>query len=166
MGKCKQTLRGHVDAVNCVTWVPYTNTVCTGSADKTVSLWDARANFCVQTFYGHRNAVTSVSVPMRGDAIASCDAEGNVIVWDVRMIEQRKSYQLGPYPANSIAVDRSGTLLAVGSDDTTVKLISLQDDRVTPLKGHDDAVQCVTFDPATNAYLVSCSSDATVRYWS
>jgi sperm-associated antigen 16 protein len=166
LAKCKQSLRGHVDSVNSITWQPYTNILCTGSGDKTVSLWDVRANFCVQTFYGHHSAVTSVSMYHKGDTIASCDAEGNVIVWDVRMIEQRHAFACGPHPANSVSFDKSGTLLAVASDDTTIKVISLLDEKISVLRGHEDAVQCAVFDPATNGFLVSCGSDATVRYWS
>lgn len=164
--KVKQSLRGHVDSVNSIAWRPYTNILCTGSGDKTVSLWDVRANFCVQTFYGHQSAVTSVSMYHRGDTIASCDAEGSVIVWDVRMLEQRHAFACGPHPANSVSYDKSGTLLAVASDDTTIKVISLIDEKVNTLRGHEDAVQCAVFDPATNGFLVSCGSDATVRYWS
>jgi WD40 repeat protein len=165
-GKCRQTLRGHVDAVNSVVWQPFTNTLYTGSGDKTVSLWDARANFCAQTFYGHHNAVTKVAVPLRGDQLVSCDADGNVILWDVRMIEQKQVYQCGPHPANSVAFDKSGSLVAVASDDGTIKIISLLDDKISVLKGHDDAVQCAVFDMNTNGFLVSCGSDTTVRYWS
>ncbi|CUG88447.1 WD40 repeat-containing protein, putative [Bodo saltans] len=166
LAKCKQSLRGHVDSVNSITWQPYTNILCTGSGDKTVSLWDVRANFCVQTFYGHHSAVTGVSMYHKGDTIASCDGEGNVIVWDVRMIEQRHAFACGPHPANSVSFDRSGTLLAVASDDTTIKVISLLDEKISVLRGHEDAVQCAVFDPATNGFLVSCGTDATVRYWS
>ena len=36
------TLRGHADSVNSVQLLPYSNSLATGSADKTVSLWDAR----------------------------------------------------------------------------------------------------------------------------
>jgi WD40 repeat protein len=82
------------------------------------------------------------------------------------MIEQKYAFACGPHPANSVAFDKSGTLLAVASDDTTVKVINLADEKITVLKGHDDAVQCAVFDPSTNGFLVSCGSDATVRYWS
>lgn len=164
--KCRQSLRGHVDSVNSITWQPFTNMLCTGSGDKTVSLWDTRNNLCVQTFYGHHTAVTSVAMYHSGDTIASCDAEGNVILWDVRMIEQKAAFACGPHPANSVSFDRSGSLLAVASDDATIKMISLLDEKIAVLKGHEDAVQCAVFDPATNGFLVSCGSDATVRYWS
>ena len=36
------TLRGHADSVNSVEFLVYSNTLCTSSADKTISLWDVR----------------------------------------------------------------------------------------------------------------------------
>ena len=41
-GQCVVTLRGHADSVNAVRFLPFSNTLCTCSADKTISLWDAR----------------------------------------------------------------------------------------------------------------------------
>ena len=46
--RCRQTFRGHVDSVNAIAWQPFTNNICTGSGDKTVSLWDARSGLCMQ----------------------------------------------------------------------------------------------------------------------
>lgn len=46
--RCRQTFRGHVDSVNAIAWQPFTNNLCTGSGDKTVSLWDARSGLCMQ----------------------------------------------------------------------------------------------------------------------
>jgi WD40 repeat protein len=40
--RCRQTLRDHVDAVNSVCFQPYSVNLCTGSGDKTVSMWDLR----------------------------------------------------------------------------------------------------------------------------
>ncbi|KEG15096.1 pf20 [Trypanosoma grayi] len=164
-GKCRQTLRGHVDAVNAVTWKPYTNTLYTGSGDKTVSLWDTRMNCCAQTLYGHRNTVQSVAVVGTVGALASCDADGVVTLWDTRRMEQRLTISCGPYPANHVAADCTGTYLAVASDDTTIKIIDVESSTLAELAGHEDGVQCVVFDPATNNFIVSGGSDGTIRYW-
>jgi WD40 repeat protein len=64
------------------------NNFVSGSADKTLSLWDMRSNICVQTFYGHNNSVNSVAPNTYGDIIASCDSDGVVKLWDVRMIKE------------------------------------------------------------------------------
>ena len=49
-GQCVVTLRGHADSVNAVRFLPFSNTLCTCSADKTISLWDARTvRLCVCT---------------------------------------------------------------------------------------------------------------------
>ena len=40
--RCRYTLRGHADSVNSIEFLPYSNTLLTCSADKTLSLWDAR----------------------------------------------------------------------------------------------------------------------------
>jgi WD40 repeat protein len=56
-----------------------------GSADKTLSLWDMRTYVCSQTFYGHNNAVNCAVINNPGDYIASCDSDGIVKLWDLRM---------------------------------------------------------------------------------
>ena len=41
-GQCLASLRGHADSINAVSFLPFSNTICSCSADKTLSLWDAR----------------------------------------------------------------------------------------------------------------------------
>ncbi|KAF7243734.1 Sperm-associated antigen 16 protein [Varanus komodoensis] len=40
--RCRYTLRGHKDSVNSIEFLPFSNIILTSSADKTLSLWDAR----------------------------------------------------------------------------------------------------------------------------
>ena len=74
VGKCRHSLRGHVDSVNSVRFQPYSNIVATGSADKTVSLWDMKTTLCIQTFYGHNNSVNSVAF----SDLFQCDSASRV----------------------------------------------------------------------------------------
>jgi WD40 repeat protein len=95
VGKCRHSLRGHVDSVNAVHFQPFSNIVGTASADKTVSLWDLKTSLCVQTFYGHNNAVNDLCFNLVGDKLASCDSDGIVKVWDVRMVKEKNHYDSG-----------------------------------------------------------------------
>lgn len=171
--RCRQTFRGHVDSVNSICFQPYSNNICTGSGDKTVSLWDVRSGLCIQTLYGHNNACNSVAFNLRGDTIASCDADGVVKLWDVRMVEERLSINAGQHPINKVALDRSGTVVACASDDHTIKLFGTEANdeagkeagaSLATLRGHNDAVQTVLFDPSGRS-LVSGGSDNTFRIW-
>lgn len=168
--RCRQTFRGHVDSVNAIQFQPFANNVCTASGDKTVSMWDIRSGLCVQTFYGHENSCNDVSFALSGDTVASSDADGVVRLWDVRTVSQIAKIDAGPHPVNSIDFDRSGKTICLASDDGTVKIYGnlLAEDGpslIKTLKGHEDAVQAVLFDPI-GKYVVSGSSDCTFRVWS
>ena len=93
----KFSFRGHVDSVNCVKWVPFSNVLGSASADKTLSLWDIRTNLCTQTFYGHTNAVNSLIFNLTGDLMASGDADGIVRLWDLRTGKQLNNFDCGEY---------------------------------------------------------------------
>ena len=45
--------RGHADSVNSVAWQPFSGSLGTASADKTVCLWDARSGLPTLKLYGH-----------------------------------------------------------------------------------------------------------------
>ena len=109
-------------SVNSVCWQPFTNNLCTGSSDKTVSLWDARTGLCAQTFYGHLNSCNSVVFDLKGEFVASCDADGVIKLWDVRMVAGMASIDVGPHSANKVSLDRSGKVLAVACDDAAVRI--------------------------------------------
>ena len=59
--RCRNTLRGHADSVNSIMFLPFSNTLVTCSADKTISLWDARTGLCAQTLYGHVHSINHVA---------------------------------------------------------------------------------------------------------
>ena len=66
---------------------------------------------------------------------------------------------------NSVAFSPNGTLLATGSDDTTIKLWRVSDGAfVRTLAGHTSSVNSIAFSP-DGTLLVSGSSDRTVRLW-
>ncbi|GAA5866837.1 hypothetical protein JCM1840_004283 [Sporobolomyces johnsonii] len=52
----------HEDAVTSLAFSPNTPTFLTGSADKTLKLWDYRTGRCVETLLGNRDVVHAVSV--------------------------------------------------------------------------------------------------------
>ncbi len=162
--KARISYRAHVDSVNCINWLYMSNNFVTASADKTISLWDMRTNICTSTYYGHNNAVNSAQVDNTGNILASCDADGIVKFWDVRMVREIDSFDECKQSANCLCFDRSGNILAVGYDDSNIRLFNGIKKSDSLLKGHEDAVLDVLYDP-NNVSLLSASSDRSFKIW-
>lgn len=163
--RCRATLRGHADSVNSVQFLHFGNTLLTSSADKTISLWDARTKLCAHTFFGHEHSINDANFTMKGDAVVSCDSFGTVKMWDVRTITQMLSFDVGPHPANSVAIDPTNHMMAAASNDASIKIIEISNGNISTLPGHDDACNCVMFD-VTGSFLISGGSDGNIKLWS
>lgn len=162
--RTRNSYRAHVDSVNSINWVPFSNMFVSGSADKTVSLWDMRSNICAQTFYGHTNAVNACAVSQSGTVLGSCDADGIVKFWDVRTLSTLCSFDESKASANCLSFDGSGEVCAVGFDDGGIRLFRSAQKFETSLKGHEDAVLDVVYDP-NNQMLISAGNDRTFKIW-
>ncbi|GAA5863075.1 hypothetical protein JCM3774_001413 [Rhodotorula dairenensis] len=68
----------HEDAVTSLSFSPHTPTFLTGSADKTLKLWDYRTGTCLRTLLGNRDIVHAVAVSRDGRIAISGSEDGTV----------------------------------------------------------------------------------------
>ncbi|KAL0248910.1 hypothetical protein GEMRC1_004144 [Eukaryota sp. GEM-RC1] len=162
------TLRGHVDSVNSIKWLPSSNIIASGSADKTVSLWDCRTSQCIQSFFGHTNAIRSLDFSHDCNFIFSTDSDGNILKFDLRYCEKAPlSLNSGSFGINSITVHPTDRYVAYCGDDGSVVGCSTEDDKFEQLftfSEHEDMVNDCAFLRNGKA-LLSVSSDCTVKLW-
>jgi WD40 repeat protein len=166
-GRCRDTLRGHVDSVNAMAWMPFSANIASASGDKTLSIWDARAGGAVQAFYGHGNSVYDLAVSLAGDTIVSCDADGTVKVWDVRKATEVATVNLGNgVPIHKIVLDRSALRAIAACDDGQIRVVHLDSYTVgNALRGrHEGPCTAVALAP-NDAFLVTGSADFSFRVW-
>lgn len=79
------------------------------------------------------------------------------------ILNHRGQYDTGPYSANSVAFDKTGTIIAVATDEGFVKIINDSKNAIEgKLQGHEDAVQDVVFD-YNSKMIVSAGADSTFR---
>ena len=88
-----------------------------------------------------------------------------VKLWDIRNAAVLATTDFGPHPVNRVAFDPGSTVVAAASNDGLVKMYEISTGHVSVLTGHEDAVQTVLFDRNCE-YLISGSSDTTVKVWS
>lgn len=84
----------HRGDINSISFNPVNEFLAaTGSADKTVKLWDMRnLKAPMQTFEGHTDQVYSVSwAPHNESVLASCSADRRVGIWDLSRIGMEQS---------------------------------------------------------------------------
>lgn len=60
----------------------------------------------------------------QGDVAASCDADGVCKLWSVATGEELVSISAGPHPANCLALDPMGDVVALGSNDGIIRVFS------------------------------------------
>lgn len=165
------SLTGHKFAVNVCRFSPDGKTICTGSDDNSVRLFDAESGEFKGSFNKHGVRVTHlVFLPhLQSSQVISMSAD-KLIMWDspetpsspMNMVEFNRTRS-----ANFVCmkVCSSGQLLAAGTVDNMVTVWMIDTREVIlSLPGHNDDIYTLDFTP-DNSFLLSGSADETVMIW-
>jgi hypothetical protein len=104
-------LSGHGQPVWSVAFSPDGKLVATGSADRSVRLWDAATLQPVARLLGHEHGIASVAFSPDGRFLASSSSDRSVRLWDARTSQQRACFQSPEDYAWRVAWAPSGAFL-------------------------------------------------------
>jgi TIR domain-containing protein/WD40 domain-containing protein len=79
---CIRTLTGHDSHVWSVAISPDGQTLASGSADKTIKLWNLKTGDLLCTLTGHEDAIWSVAISPDGQALASGSYDKTIKQWE------------------------------------------------------------------------------------
>ncbi|ETO23618.1 hypothetical protein RFI_13560 [Reticulomyxa filosa] len=164
--------------------------ICTGSNDKTVSVWDTENNRQIQLFNGHLDWVHCVKFSpyhyyiYRRNVVCSSSNDKTIRFWDIKDNRQLKLFN---GHANSVyGIEFSsfsgGRYLCSGSTDKTIRLWDVEKSKTLHFfNRHEFVVWCVDISPLQsnnnnkqnsigviggNGYTIcSGSRDKTIRIW-
>ena len=92
--RAKHVVDAHSKEINCVAFNPFSeNILATGSADKTVALWDLRSlKTKLHSLEGHSEEVYQVCwSPFNETILASASSDRRLNVWDLSKIGEEQS---------------------------------------------------------------------------
>ncbi|MEG4486364.1 WD40 repeat domain-containing protein [Microcoleus sp. D2_18a_B4] len=158
------TLGGHANRVNAVSFSPNGKLLATSSDDKTVKLWDTTTGKQINTLTGHTNRVLAVSFSPNGKLLATSSDDKTVKLWNTTTGKQIKTLTGHTNRVLAVSFSPDGKRLATGSADNTVKLWDTTGKEINTLTGHTDWVWAVSFSP-NGKLLVTGSEDNTVKLW-
>ena len=82
--KLLRILKGHVERVISLAFDPQSDTLASGSFDRSVRLWAGDTGKLLRTLKGHQGAVVSVAFNPQGQTLASGGEDHTVRFWDSR----------------------------------------------------------------------------------
>ncbi|KAF7557010.1 hypothetical protein G7Z17_g1025 [Cylindrodendrum hubeiense] len=117
---CLQTLEGH-GLVTSVSFSGDGRRLASGSADRTVKIWDAITGALQRTLKGHSTFINSVKFSGDGGQLASGSDDKTVRIWDAATGVLKRTLK-GHDSVTSVALSNDGRRLASGSPDGGVKI--------------------------------------------
>jgi WD40 repeat protein len=148
-----------------VAFSPDNKRAVSGSADKTVRVWDLKTGKELACYKGHTGEILQVAFSADGRRVLSAGADKTVHLWDEDAKKEAQKFEGHTDKITSIAISADGRRLISGSLDKTVRVWDLETGReISCLKGHTLGVLAVDLS-ADGMVAISGGQDKTVRVW-
>ncbi|KAF3706147.1 POC1 centriolar protein -like protein B [Channa argus] len=157
--------RGHKDAVTCADFSPNRKQLASGSADKSLMIWNMAPKARAFRFVGHQDVITGVHFSPSGNLVASSSKDRTVRLWTPSMKGESTVFKAHTAAVRSVAFSHDGQRLVTASDDKSVKVWSVHRRCfIYCLNQHTNWVRCARFSP-DGRLIASCGDDHCVRLW-
>jgi hypothetical protein len=139
--------------------------IVSGSADRTVKVWDSTTGQDLLTLRGHGDTVKCVAISADGKRIVSGSYDRTVKVWDAATGQELLTLQGITHWVNCVAISPDGKRIVTGDGDRIVKVWdSSTGQMLLTLKGHSGSVTSVAISP-DGKRILSGSADRTLKVW-
>jgi WD40 repeat protein len=156
---------GRSRSVNVLSFSPDGNTIAVGDEGGGVRLWHVQQRKAGHKWNVHKSWVNAAVFVPQTDFLATAGADGSIVLANARSGDIQILQKPGA-PILSLSASATGTLLASGNADNTIKIWDMRTGSVVKtLTGHSSAVTSVAFSPG-GEILASGGDDGVIKFWS
>ena len=163
--KAYRVLSNHLGWVRSVAFSPSNEWFCTGSADRTIKIWDLASGKLQHTLTGHIGQVRSLAVSNRHTYMFSGGDDKQVKCWDLEQNKVIRSYHGHLSGVYCMALHPTIDVLVTGGRDSVCRVWDVRSKvQIHVLSGHDSTV-CSVFTRSTDPQVITGSHDTTIKFW-
>ena len=166
-----KTLKCHSGTISMTTFNSNNKQIISSSYDGTMIVWDLNNLTKPHIGRGHKSLINDISISPSGFYIASASSDKTIRIWSNQYdYSSNKDIQSSVIkhhtaPVKSVDFSIDSRLICSGSDDKTVKIVSVADRKLlATLNGHKNWVKCTRFN-RDSKLIASGSDDKTLRLW-
>ncbi len=187
LGKKRPILKGHTDQILTIALSPDGKTVASGSADKTIRLWDTNTLKLKFTLAGHTEDIQALAFTPDGLTLASGCRDGSIYLWDTLTGKYSGSVignglfteppllprkdddppnikARGRSAVSALLFSEDGKTLVNGNRDGTIHFWDIDSSQIRTTLSGQSGLRSVTISP-DGSTLASGGSDGTVLIW-
>ncbi|KAG8592451.1 hypothetical protein GDO81_000505 [Engystomops pustulosus] len=163
--KLYRVISGHLGWVRCIAVEPGNQWFVTGSADRTIKIWDLASGKLKLSLTGHISTVRGVIVSARSPYLFSCGEDKQVKCWDLEYNKVIRHYHGHLSAVYGLDLHPTIDVLVTCSRDSTARVWDIRTKAgVHTLVGHTNAVATVRCQGA-EPQIITGSHDTTIRLW-
>jgi hypothetical protein len=162
-----QIIDAHDSAINAIAFgiSPKGPMLVSGSADKTVKLWNLDTLDTVRRYRGHSDFVTSVAIANGGTVYASGGLDGSIRLWSPNSSRAQRRLYGHRGRISALSFSPSGDVLASAGEDGQIRIWDFKRGRTAKtLIASAGGAKTVAFSP-DGQQIASAGEDGVVRLW-
>ncbi|GMH08301.1 hypothetical protein Nepgr_010141 [Nepenthes gracilis] len=160
-----RVISGHLGWVRSIAFDPSNTWFCTGSADRTIKIWDVGTGRLKLTLTGHIEQIRGLAVSSKHTYMFSAGDDKMVKCWDLEQNKCIRSYHGHLSGVYCLALHPTIDILLTGGRDSVCRAWDIRSKtQIHALSGHDNTV-CSVFTRPMDPQVVTGSHDTTIKFW-
>lgn len=159
------TLFGHADAVWAVAVSRDGQTLVSGSADKTIKVWNLETGKVKSTLEAHTDTIRVIALASDDQTLISASGDKTIKIWDLQTSHLKRTLTSDAGPVWSIAISSDGQTLVSTHENGSIKIWNYPTGQLLrTIQGHQGRVFSVAMSPDGETFATG-GIDKNINIW-